>query len=367
MIIKRVFLCLLAVILIAVIAFVGAYLTRLQTIGSVEKITDYGDGFDLYRVDIRYRYDLERMMKSGFRNNQMVADAILGEAFPLVPIHLESPEYGCSSFCITDTEGDVLTGRNYDFERDSSALLVYCAPKNGYRSVGMAALDHVQIKQISSAVDKAFTLPAPFICLDGLNEKGVSIVVLWVDSEPTVQDTEKPDFFTTLAIRLVLDRAASTQEAVDLLRSYDMFAVSGGDYHFFIADADGDSRVVEYDCHSETRELIDTPVRTATNFYQLYIDKVLPNQYNSIYGHGRERYDAIEKILTDNEGSITKEIAWDALQAAQQLPKPDSITSNTQWSVVYDNTDLTAEIAIRRNWNDIASCSLMDYSVFSKP
>ena len=41
------------------------------------------------------------------------------------------------------------------------------------------------------------------------------------------------DFYHPLAIRLVLDRAATTQEAVDLLLDgYDMFATSGRDYHF---------------------------------------------------------------------------------------------------------------------------------------
>lgn len=357
-IVKRVLLGLLALAVVAIVAFVGFYFTRFQTIASVEQLTDYDDGYDLYMVDIKYQYDLERMMKSGFKDNQMVADAILSEALPLLPIHMESPDYGCSSFNVADTEGNILTGRNYDFEADTSAIMVRCAPKGGYKSIAMAALDHVGVREIGGFVDQAFTLPAPFICLDGMNEKGVSIVILWVDSEPTMQDTEKPDLFTTLAVRLVLDRAASTQEAVDLLKGYDMFAVSGGDYHFFIADASGDSRVVEYDCHSETRELIDTPVRTTTNFYQLYIDKVLPNQYNGIYGHGRERYDAIEEVLTANEGSITKDTVWEALMAAQQLPKPDSITSNTQWSVIYDNTNLTADIVVRRNWGDIVHAAI---------
>ena len=41
------------------------------------------------------------------------------------------------------------------------------------------------------------------------------------------------------------------------------------------------------------------------------------------------------------------------MKAASQDPDPDDITSNTQWSVSYNNTDLTAEIAIRRNWEDV--------------
>ena len=95
-------------------------------------------------------------------------------------------------------------------------------------------------------------IAAPFICLDGLNEKGVSIAVLTLDSEPTFQRTGKPVIATTLAIRLVLDRAATTQEAVDILKQYDMMASSGRDYyHSYINDASGDGRAVEYDCEQQ--------------------------------------------------------------------------------------------------------------------
>lgn len=122
---------------------------------------------------------------------------------------------------------------------------------------------------------KLATLTAPFICLDGMNEKGVSIAVLTLDSEPVHQNTGKPVIGTTLVIRLILDRAATTEEAVELLNQYDMFATSGRDYHFYITDASGDGRVVEYDCESETREMVATPIRSITNFFGLYKDKVL--------------------------------------------------------------------------------------------
>lgn len=147
-------------------------------------------------------------------------------------------------------------------------MLVYCTPQNGYKSVAFAALDNISANTPDESMKKKLaTLTSPFICLDGMNEKGVSIAVLTLDSEPVFQNTGKPTIATTLAIRLVLDRAASTQEAVDLLKEYDMFASSGRDYHFYITDASGDGRVIEYDCDSETRELVDTRSEAVTNFF----------------------------------------------------------------------------------------------------
>ena len=353
-----------AVILVALGAvFCGVYYTRFQSMKTAAKLTDYTDGYNLYRMDIRYAYDLDRIIRHGTRDNDRIVKNILREAMPFLPVHITSPDYSCSAFGVRDTGGDALMGRNYDFDENTSALLVTCAPKDGYRSVGMMALNHLETNALDSLSDRLSGLAAPFICLDGMNEKGVSIAILMLDSESVVQRTEKPDIFTTLAVRLVLDRAATTQEAVDLLKQYDMFAVSGGDYQFYLNDASGDGRVIEYDCHSETRDLTDVPVRTATNFYHIYIDKVLPNQKNGIYGHGRERYDLIEKVFSENEGQITRETAWEALIKAWQMPKPDEKTSNTQWSVLYNNSKKTAEIILRRKQGEVVSFSLGDNRV----
>lgn len=322
-------------------------------------MTDYADGYNLYRMDVKYDYSLDDVIDYGIIDNQSSADAILKEVLPILPVHMEVPSFGCSAFCITNTDDDVLMGRNYDFKKSTSAMLVYCAPKDGYKSVAFADLNNVHDNKPDESVKKKMTaLTAPFICLDGMNEKGVSIAVQTLDSAPTLQQTGKPVITTTLAIRLVLDRAATTEEAVELLRGYDMFASGGRDYHFYFADASGDGRVVEYDCESETRDLVVTPMRTITNFFAPYIDNVLPDQKNGIYGHGKERYDKIEDILTENEGNYTMETAWQALKSAVQLPKEGDVTSNTQWSIVYDDTALTAQVVIRRNWEDVIAYEL---------
>ena len=246
--------------------------------------------------------------------------------------------------------------------RDTSALLVYCEPEDGYRSAVLAALDNVPDADIKK---KLAALTAPFICLDGMNEKGVSIAVLTLDSEPVHQNMGKPVIGTTLAIRLVLDQAANTEEAVALLWQYDMLASGGRDYHFYITDAFGDGRVVEYDCESESRKMTVTPVRSVTNFFEIYKDKVLPYQRNGIYGHGKERYDMMEAVFDDTD-SYSSDTVWDALKATSQELSTEDITSNTQWSVSYNDTKLTAEIVLRRKWADVIEYSLRENRIFWK-
>lgn len=354
---KRRFRTILFSVAAAVILFcvlVGCrYASRFQTIGTLERVTDYEDGYNLYAMRVRYDYDLDRVIASGCTNTQQLVDAVVKEALPGFPVHIEVPAFGCSAFRSGTTDGNVVMGRNYDFKLDTSALLVRCEPKNGYRSIAFAALDNIGADRAdASFASRLACLTAPFICLDGVNEKGVSVAVLTLPSPPTLHDTGKPKLATPLLIRLVLDRAATTDEALELIRRYDMFSSNGRDYHFIVSDASGNSVAVEFDCESETRELTVTPTRAITNFFVMHADKVKPDGDNGMYGKGMNRYTAMLDVLDAHPGSVTREVAWEALRAAAQDPNPEDITSNTQWSILFDNTSPSAEITIRRHWAD---------------
>ncbi len=349
----RILFGLLAVILLACIAFGAYYFTRFRTLATLEKITDYEDGYDLYAMTVKYDYSLDDIVNSGYTDTQDFVDAVIRESLPLLPVSIKVPSYGCSVFRTTTTDGAVLMGRNYDFKLDTSALMVICEPKDGYKSISFAALNNVGADQATSSLKKKMAcLTAPFIGLDGVNEKGVSVAVLTLPSDPTMQDTGKPKLATSLLIRLVLDRAATTEEALELIKQYDIFSTNGRDYHFIINDASGNSVAVEFDCESDGREMVVTPTDAITNFYIMYADKVEPNQENGIYGKGKERYTAMLDVLEANQGAVDRSVAWDALMAAAQDPNPVDLTSNTQWSIVFDNTNPAAEITLRRHWGD---------------
>lgn len=357
-IIIAVLLSLLSVLLIAVIVFACSYASRIRTMTTIEKVTNYSDGYNLYRMNVEYDYDLDEIINYGCENDQDFADAIVKEALPGLPVSIEVPNFGCSAFTLKADDGDVMMGRNYDFRYNTSAMLVFCTPKDGYKSVAFAALDNVKANDADGSIRSRLTcLTAPFVCLDGMNEKGVSIAVLTLDSKPTRQDTGKPNISTSMAIRLVLDRAATTEEAVQLLKQYDMMATAGRDYHFYITDASGDGRVVEWDCESDSRELVDTPTRTVTNFFIIHKDKVTNKKdKNGIYGHGLDRYEDIEGVFnaaSKKDGSV----AWQALMKASQDPGGD-VTSNTQWSIVFNNTDLSLEFVLHKDWENVLNYDL---------
>ena len=83
--IKRILLALLAIIIVAAAAFTGVYFTRLQSMGSIQKLTAYED-YNLYRMDVKYDYDLDKLLSACKADNQSLIDALLKEALPLLPI-----------------------------------------------------------------------------------------------------------------------------------------------------------------------------------------------------------------------------------------------------------------------------------------
>ena len=361
---------LLAMALLLVIALAGAWAmfgTQLTAASSIEKLDE-----GLWAMEYQGDYGFDEYLKQGGATSDAeMGDYIasfLSRGFWKPDTSTAGGNYGCSTLAVQSPEGAPLFGRNFDWE-DCDTMLIHTVPKDGYESISTCCLDFLGFgqdwKPDGSMGDKFMALAAVYVPLDGMNEKGVSIAVLTLDSEPVHQNTGRPVIGTTLVIRLILDRAATTEEAIELLNQYDMFATSGRDYHFYITDASGDGRVVEYDCESETREMVATPIRSITNFFGLYEDKVLPNQKNGIYGHGKERYDKMEAIF-DYEEVYTSDVAWEALKAASQEPSEEEVTSNTQWSIVYDDTNLTAEIALRRNWDDVIGYNLKDNTITLK-
>ena len=79
-------------------------------------------------MDVTYDYSIDDVINYGITDNQSMIDAILKETLPLLPVHMKAPNYGCSAFA-TVSDGNILMGRNYDFKRDTSAMLVYCTPR----------------------------------------------------------------------------------------------------------------------------------------------------------------------------------------------------------------------------------------------
>ena len=190
------------------------------------------------------------------------------------------------------------------------------------------------------------SLASIYAPVDGMNEKGVCVAVLVVNvGAPTNQKTDKPDITTTTAVRLILDKAASVDEAIALLEQYDMHASMGGQFKFAIADASGRQVTIEYILNKMSVVEVDA----VSNFIQT------PGVN---YGLGMEgpcpRYEKMMEAYEIHEGKMTDEIMMDIMESVsvKDVQMSNSQWNNTQWSVVFNTKKLTATYCYFGNYDE---------------
>lgn len=131
-------------------------------------------------------------------------------------------EIACSAFTAKLENGDEIFARNYDFTKTNTAI-VHTNPKGRYSSISTIDLQFLGIdpdSNLDSLENKAKALTDPYVPLDGINEKGLSVAIFITyqgGGAPTNQQTEKIDITSTTMIRLMLDYASSVDEAVNLV------------------------------------------------------------------------------------------------------------------------------------------------------
>ena len=172
--------------------------------------------------------------------------------------------------------------------------------------------------------------------------------MLYISSAPTDQQTDKIDITTTTAVRMILDKCATVDEAVAMLSQYDMHSSAGGCFHFHIADAQGGSVVVEY--VADGMKVVEE--NAATNF--------LFNPMPGVREIGRDRYDVMKKALEENGGVFEDERdAMRLLEAVAQHGGPDQ-QAGTRWSSIYNQTETELLLSVNRDYENLYSFKLND-------
>lgn len=341
--------CLVIVLAGAGIVY-GMFHHEFATIQSMEKIDDY----PLYTMEYDGDYGFDEFLETGASNDKELVDFVVKRLLKGLPIEINIPSLGCSTFLAKDETGQAIFGRNFDLTY-SPAMLVKTKPDNGYASMSMVNLGFLgygEEKLPDSFMSSVTALAAPYAPLDGINEKGLMVGVLLIPTEETNQDTQKVDITTTTAIRMMLDKCATAEEAVAMLQQYDMHSSANSCYHFHIADTQGDSVIVEYiDNEFKLVEPTET-YQAATNFL------LTPGDYD--FGKGQDRYETLMTTLREQNGVMNAEAAMALLKDVSQQPHETESgrMSSTQWSVVYHAETLKAEITMGMNYDQVYSFSL---------
>lgn len=252
--------------------------------------------------------------------------------------------FGCSTIAVQSPEGDALFGRNFDWNT-CEAMVVEAHPENGYASLSTVNMDFITqnvgggMMGMALNLDRVKTLAALYAPLDGMNEAGLAVSVNMIQDRAAIeQNTDKPDITTTTAIRLLLDRAGSVDEALGLLEQYDLHGSMGMMIHFAIADSTGRSVAVEY----VENEMIVTETPVLTNFYLAEGEK---------QGIGTEQSHERYNILTERLEE-SPEMGMDAVRDALDSVSKDNFGEfeSTEWSIVMNLSDGEARYYHRENY-----------------
>ena len=329
-------LCILAVLLIAVC--IGGWLkfgTLIKAANTIKKLEE-----GLYSMEYHGDYGFDEFLKAGGAADEKVLSeyltSFLSGGFYKPEASVDTGDFGCSTVCVKGNDGKTYFGRNYDWG-ECKSISVHTYPKDGYESVSTCCLDFLGFGDgyapDGSMSDRFMTLAAIYVPLDGMNEKGLMIADLMAgDKEETHQKTDKADLTTTTFIRLLLDRAANVDEAIELLGQYDMNSDIGAAHHLSIADASGKSVVVEY----VNGEMFVTETKVVTNHYLSDCAKKGVGSEQS-----QVRFDTLSAFTGSGDKAVVKQLLESVAQ--KNYVQGDGSYEKTMWSIVYDPSELSAD------------------------
>lgn len=240
-------------------------------------------------------------------------------------LHLSSTEepHGCSTI-VRQTADGVMMGRNYDFDHSGATMITITYPDNGYASIATNSMEFLGLpadwKPSENVMENMAAIAAIYVPLDGMNEKGLCVAdLIDLDGEQVNQDTGKPDLTTVSGIRLLLDKAATVEEAIALLEQYDMHSSIGFAHHYAVSDTTGRAVVIEY----VDGKMVVNESPLCTNF-------------NLCHARAGREFDMQVPGIPSAVERMEKLQATDEATSIVEALKEVSFSDWTQWSILFD-------------------------------
>lgn len=326
-------------------------------------------------LDYKNNYDVDAIIKNGVSNiGELISFMVKRSNFNEKDFTVgEAKGGGCTTFDCFTPDGCHIMGRNFDF-KVAPCLVLWTHPDGHYSSVSVVDDNFLTYGQKRHKFNKNRTaqlLLAPYCCVDGINEKGLSIAVLQIKAKATKQnDPSKLNINTTAMIRCVLDTCADVDEAVEFIKKYNMHDSLFCCYHYQICDKSGRSLVVEYiDNVMHVYEKNSSRYSVSGSVFE---NDGLNLHYLSNYSatkdvgtfkieqHGMDRTDAVINALKNKNYCLSETDAMDLLRYVKldyDHPKyPWRIEA--LWSAVYNSENSTVMIAAQMDYSRLYTFSV---------
>jgi hypothetical protein len=162
-------------------------------------------------------------------------------------------------------------------------------------------------------------LNAPLLPFDGMNERGLAVGLAADDGATARPEPGRPTVGSVRILRLVLDQAATVDEAVTVFGRYNLDFYGGPPLHYLLVDATGASAVVEFVGGRMRVDKGRSGWRALTNAPVVGV----PEQRR----RDDHRYGLIAAALDKAGGTVEAPAALEILNDVRQ--------AHTRWSVTY--------------------------------
>ena len=298
-------------------------ITEHDTLASIQKVDDY----PLYTMTYYGDYGFKEYLLTG--NLPFFSSDVLQR----------EERFACTCFAAMGTKGSLIFSRNFDWQPNRATyLLLVTDPPDGFASISMIDLGFLGYDdnaQPNSSNNRTPLLNTPLFPFDGMNECGVAISMNAIPGAQSSYDPAKVTIGELQVLRLVLDYASNTEEAISLIQKYNV-RIEDPPIHYLIADSSGHSTIIEFvDGNMIVMRNIE-PWQVTTNF-------IISNS-NAPENVSCWRYNTAYQTLKDNNGELSQNTAMNLLH---QVSLP-----GTRWSAVYDAKTMEVTVVMGRKYEE---------------
>lgn len=349
---KRAFRSATVVVFIAIAIASYAVKDHVRTLRSLHRVP----GTNAYVMDYYVDYNIDKIRSTGM-DVANIEDSLIGTFFPdlialfarglksayldeeitTVPTDVDR----CSTIVVRTPTGKVLFGRNFDWMNDA-CLILKIHNGGSVSSVAVVDIEYLNLNRddltSTSLVERIPLLFAPYYLQDGMNRFGVAVADMSVDGVEPPYDPAKPNVIHSTAMRLVLDYAKTTDDAIDILKEYNIHFVETT-CHLMIADAAGQSAVVEFVGG-------DMKVTRAAESWQVCTNHQISGKSETANDESCVRY----RDASDQLAKLSGEADTDEVEVMQIMA---SVSKDkwTMWTSVYDLSDRSFRFAYQRHFD----------------
>ena len=241
----------------------------------------------------------------------------------------------CTTFC---SRG--VFGRNYDFETHYGMLMVN---KRGMQKRSITSSGAAWTSRYGSVTFNQFGRDFP---MDGMNEAGLVVALMWLDGTRYPTADERPTVGVLEWIQYQLDMATTVD---DVIANCSRIRITerGTPLHYLVADKTGAVASIEFlggalVVHRDTA--LRVPVLTNDTYSSslAYFDRVRRDNRTATSASSLDRFARAAMMLQNDAGTDPVEHTLATLAAVAQ-------PGGTRWSVAYDTRDLSIHYRTANN------------------